>query len=91
MHAGLDWEKCIEKNGYPEELEKIHQHFKKTLRNHYSRIEEAHKVTLEFEYMLDDGRSIIVKLSLSPYWPHDKPEELFDVLETTDSHEKREL
>ena len=90
----MKWKKCIENNGYGEELEKIHKHFEDTLGSDYNRIkekEENHKVTLEFEYKLDDSRSIVVKLSLSPYWHHDRPEELFDALETTDSHEKREL
>ena len=90
MHAGLKWKNCIENNGYPEELEKIHQHFEETLGSQYKR-KEKNKVTLEFEYVFDDSRSIIVKLSLSPYWHHERPAELFDALQATDSHEKREL
>ncbi|XP_064392996.1 uncharacterized protein LOC135340567 [Halichondria panicea] len=81
---------CIKNKGYPETLEKVDEYFEKQFQEKYH-CEDKQGVTVKFTYKLTDDRKITVKLSFSCYWDPGKPEELFDMLETIDSHEIREL
>ena len=82
---------CIRHDGYEQELEKIDEHFQKVFGDDYvCRPIDGQKVTLVFDfYIYKKSHKITVKLSLSHHW--EKTEDLFKILETTDSQEKREL